>query len=420
MVREKHTPRHVHHESEEHFIEKGRRWPIIKILTMLVAVVAVFGAGMAVGRGDLHLFGSKSIHVNTSLSNQLDYSSVNQLYKILKTDFDGTLDQKKLIDGLKTGMVNAAGDPYTEYFSPKEAKDFNEQLSGSITGIGAELGTDDKNNIVVISPLEGYPAEKAGLKPHDIIAAINGNTTQGMSVSIAVSKIRGNPGTQVTLTLVRGTAKPFDVTITREKITVPSVKYEVNGNIGYLKITQFTADTVSLAQKAAKEFKSKNVKGIVLDLRGDPGGYLDASVGASSLWLDDGQTVVQERRGNNVVGTEYANGDNILKGIPTVVLIDNGSASASEIMAGALHDNGVATLVGTKSFGKGSVQQVETLADGAELKVTIARWYTPKGKNIDKQGITPDQIVTISDQDIAAGKDPQKDKAMSLVTSQIH
>jgi carboxyl-terminal processing protease len=414
---------HRHHkEPDEHFIETGRlrHWPLKKIFGSLAVVLIVFTAGVAVGRGNLHLFGSKSISVNTSLSNQLDYSSVNQVYKILKTDFDGNLDQTKLVDGLKTGLVSAAGDPYTQYFNPTEAKNFNDELTGSITGIGAELGTDDQKNIVIVSPLAGYPAEKAGLKPKDIVAAINGITTQGMSVDTAVSKIRGNPGTSVTLTIVRGSSKPFDVAITREKITVPSVKYEEDGNIGYIKITQFTQDTTQLVQKAADEFKAKNVKGVVLDLRGNPGGYLSSAVGVSSLWLNNGQTVVQERRGSAVVGTEYANGGNILKGLPTVVLIDAGSASASEITAGALHDNGAATLVGVKSFGKGSVQQVENLLDGSELKVTIARWYTPKGKNIDKQGITPDTVVTVSDQDTAAGKDPQKDKAFALVTSQIH
>jgi carboxyl-terminal processing protease len=395
-------------------------WPARKITGALLAVVVVFGAGVAVGRGNLNFFNSKAIPVNTSLSNQLDYSSVNDVYKILKSDFDGNLNKQKLVDGLKAGLVNAAGDPYTEYFNPTDAKTFNDQLSGSIIGIGAELGTDDQNDILIISPLSGYPAAKAGLKPKDIIAAVNGQTTQGMTVDAVVTKIRGKQDTQVTLTIVRGAAKPFDVTITRQKITVPSVTYEENGNIGYMKINQFTTDTVSLAQKGAQEFKSKNVKGVVLDLRGDPGGYLSAAVSVSSLWLNNGQTVVQERQGTTVVGTEFASGSNILKGLPTVVLIDGGSASASEITAGALHDNGAAQLVGTKSFGKGSVQEVKNLPDGSELKVTIARWYTPKGKNIDKQGITPDVTVALSDQDAVAGKDPQKDKALSLVTSEIH
>jgi len=412
-----------HRQPEEHFIETGRRrphWPQHKIIAVLVIALISFVGGLAVGRGNLHLWGSKSLNVNTSLSNQLDYSSVNQVYKILKSDFDGNLDQTKLIDGLKTGLVNAAGDPYTEYFDPTDAKAFNNELSGSITGIGAELGTDSQNNIVIVSPLSGYPADKAGLKPDDIVAAINGTTTQGMTVDEAVTKIRGNAGTQVTLTIVRGAAKPFDVTITRQQITIPSVKYEEDGDIGYMQITQFTNDTVSLAQKGAQEFKAKNVKAVVLDLRDDPGGYLSAAVGVSSLWLNNGQTVVQERRGSTVVSTEYASGDNLLKGLPTVVLIDGGSASASEITAGALHDNGDATLVGVKSFGKGSVQEVDNLPDGSELKVTIARWYTPDGKNIDKQGITPDVTVPdATDAQTQAGQDPQKDKAIQILQTKI-
>jgi carboxyl-terminal processing protease len=177
---------------------------------------------------------------------------------------------------------------------------------------------------------------------------------------------------------------------------------------------------VALSQKAAQEFKSKNVKGVVLDLRSDPGGYLSGAVGLSSLWLDKGKTVVQERRGKTVVSTEYANGNNLLKGIPTVVLIDGGSASASEITAGALKDNGAAQLIGVKSFGKGSVQQVENLPDGSELKVTIARWFTPAGKNIDKQGISPDVEVQPQDTDSAAtGQDTQKSKAFEVLQSKF-
>jgi carboxyl-terminal processing protease len=411
---------------DEHFIEtgSGRHWPLSKIVGFLAVVLVVFTAGLAVGRSNIRFWQNSAAK---PAAGALDYSSVDQVYDVLKKNFDGTLDSQKLEDGLKTGLVNAAGDPYTEYFSAAAAKDFNNELAGSITGIGAVLGTDSDNNIVIVSPLSGYPAEKAGLKPKDIIAAIDKQTTQGMSVDAAVKKIRGNPGSQVTLTIVHGNAKPTDVTITRQKITIPSVKYEEDGNIGYLKISQFTDDTVGLAQKAAKEFKDKNVKGVVLDLRGDPGGYLDAAVSVSSLWLDNGQTVVQERRGSTVIDTKTATGGNILNGLPTVVLIDGGSASASEITAGALRDNGAASLAGEKSFGKGSVQQVACLDNGslsvqchgAELKVTIARWYTPKGKNIDKQGITPDIEVAISDQDAAAGKDPQKDKAIQLVQSKI-
>jgi len=409
----------LHPLPEEHYVEVGnRRWPVIKIFGTLAAVLIVFGGGYAVGKGDVHLWGGKGVIANQTPSN-LNYASVDAVYTILKNDYDGSLNSTKLINGAKAGLVAATGDPYTEYFDPAAAKDFNNELAGSITGIGAELGTDAQNDIVIVSPLSGYPAEKAGLKPKDIIAAVDNQSTQGMSVDAVVRKIRGKEGTKVTLTVVRGSQKPFDLTITRQKITVPSVKYQEDGNIGYLKISQFSNDTVSLAQKAAQEFKAKHVKGVVLDLRSDPGGYLNAAVGVSSLWLDKGKTVVQERRGGQVVSTETATGGNILAGLPTIVLIDGGSASASEITAGALHDNDIAQLVGVKSFGKGSVQQVENLPDGSELKVTIARWYTPDGKNIDKQGINPDVSVSISDQDAAAGKDPQKDKAYSLLQAKF-
>jgi carboxyl-terminal processing protease len=409
-------------DSQEHNVELGQkpkpRWSVFKIFTTLITVLLVFAAGVAVGSGDIHIWRTKGV-VN-SAPNSLDYSSVDSVYSILKNDFDGKLTESKLNDGLKKGLVEAAGDPYTEYFNPADAKEFNNQLAGTITGIGAELGTDNDKNIVIVSPLSGYPAEKAGLKPKDIVAGVDKVSTQGMSVDSVVRKIRGKDGTEVTLTIVRGTDKPFEVTIKREKITVPSVKYEVDGDIGYLKVSQFTSDTVALAQKAAQEFKAKNVKGIVLDLRSDPGGYLSGAVGVSNLWLDKGKTVVQERRGATVVSTESANGNNPLKGIPTVVIIDGGSASASEITAGALKDNGAAQLIGVKSFGKGSVQQVENLSDGSELKVTIARWFTPAGKNIDKQGISPDIEVQPQDTDsVATGQDTQKSKAYDLLRAKF-
>jgi carboxyl-terminal processing protease len=392
-------------------------WSLTKIGLTVIFAALLFAAGLAVGRGDIQLPGlSRSRAVATQ--GPLDYSSVEQVYNVLKNDFDGTLNKTDLVDGLKAGLVSAAGDPYTEYFSPKEAKAFNEQLQGSITGIGAELGTNN-NNIVIVSPLAGFPAEKAGLKPKDVVAAVDGKTTTGMTVSGVVQKIRGKEGTSVTLSIVRDGGNPFNVAITRQKITIPSVKYQVDGPIGYMKISQFTNDTTDLATKAAQEFKSKGVRAVVLDLRGNPGGYLTASTNVSSLWLDEGKTVVQQKRGNRIIAVERSSGNNILKGLPTVVLIDEGSASASEIMAGALRDNGAASLLGQKSFGKGSVQQVEALAGGSEMKVTVARWYTPAGKNIDKQGITPEVLVQNDDASVKAGKDPQKDKAYELLGQKL-
>lgn len=395
-----------------------KHWALLKILATLAVTILVFGGGVAVGRGDVQLSG---LHLSKTkpAATSLDYSSIDQLYSLLKTDFDGQLDSSKLLDGLKGGLVDAANDPYTAYFNPADAKTFNEELTGSFTGIGAELGTNSGNNIVIVSPLSGYPAEKAGLKPKDIIAAIDGQPTTGLSIDKAVHKIRGTAGTSVKLTIMRGIDKPFDISITREQITIPSVKSSVDGAIGYLKISQFTNDTTKLAQSAAADFKAKGIKAVILDLRSDPGGYLNTAVDVSSLWLDQGKTVVSERRGGQTLSTSYALGGAVFKGLPTVVLINGGSASASEITAGALRDNGAATIVGEKSFGKGSVQQVENLPNGGELKVTIARWFTPAGKNIDKQGITPDITITMSDADVTAGKDPQKDRATEILRSKI-
>jgi carboxyl-terminal processing protease len=400
--------------------QASAKWPLRKIGACLIAVLLIFSSGVAVGKGSLSPRLVDSNGKEVGLPNQLDYTSVNKVYDLIKSNYDGKLDQIKLLDGLKGGLVEATGDPYTNYFNPKEAKDFNDELSGSFTGIGAELGTDSDNHILIISPLAGYPAQQAGLQSKDIIAAVDKQPTSGMSVDSVVKKIRGAENTKVTLTVVRGSDTPFDVTITRAKITVASVESNIDANnIGYLKISQFGPDTTRLAQAAAQNFKTKGVKGVVLDLRGDPGGYLESAIDVSSLWLDKGKTVVSERHSGVTQNTDYSRGNPTLKGIPTIVLIDGGSASASEITAGALHDNNAATLVGVKSFGKGSVQQVINLADGSELKVTTAHWYTPAGKNIDKQGISPDVSIDRSDSDIKAGIDPQKDKAYSVLQSKL-
>jgi len=387
--------------------------PFIKFF---VIAVIFFGLGWAVGNDKLHIISVGGLsNQNKNLPADLDYKSVEQLYDLLRQKYDGKLDEAKLLEGLRSGLVTAANDPYTEYFNPKDAKELNEQLTGSFPGIGAELGTDADKNIIVVSPLSGYPAEKAGLKAQDIIVGINGQSTSGMTVSNAVRKIRGPVNTTVTLTIVRGNGSPTDIKIKRTLITVPSVKSSVVKDVGIIRINQFTTDTPALARQAAQNLKNQNVKGIILDLRGNPGGYLSAAVDVSSLWLKKGQVVVSERRGNDTISTETAEGGNILAGIPTIVLINKGSASASEIVAGALHDNKAARLLGEKSFGKGSVQQVEDLTDGSELKVTIARWYTPSGKNIDKEGINPDISAKAQSGDSSGSKDSVQNKALLLL-----
>jgi carboxyl-terminal processing protease len=394
--------------------QKTKRFSAPKTLMLVMLAGAIFLSGVGIGSGRIVLSRDQLFRksVQKGLPKSLDYSSVNEIYNTLNRDFDGKLDNQKLLDGIKSGLAAATGDPHTEYLNKDAAKEFDEQLNGTFTGIGAELSKDAQGNLTVISPIAGFPAEKAGLKPKDVIVEVNGETTSGLSISEGVSKIRGPKGTKVTLTIIRGGTQELKLEITRDQITLASVTTKtLDGNIGYIQISRFAEDTVPLAQKAAKEFKQANVKGIILDLRNDPGGLLDASVSVSSLWLAQGKTVLSERRDNIVIRTYSAKGTPPLNGIPTVVLINEGSASASEITAGALRDNGAATLLGVKSYGKGSVQQLENLIDGSVLKVTIAHWYTPKGVNIDKEGIKPDKEVKLSEDDAKNQRDPQLDAA---------
>lgn len=383
-----------------------------RVASLFLAGLLIFVLGFGVGSGRINFFASD----NSGLPDDLDYASVESLYDALKKNYDGELDAQKLLDGMKAGLANAAGDPYTVYLNTDEAKEFQEQLSGTFSGIGAELGQDSEGNLIVVSPIEGFPAQKAGLRPQDIIASINGESTVGMSIDQAVSKIRGSKDTEVELKIVRDKKEDMTFKIVRADITIPSVESSVlDGNIGYIQVAQFGEDTTDLVQAAAKDLKQKGVKGIVLDLRGNPGGLLDSAVDVASLWLPEGKTVLQQKRGDKVTATSEATGNDLLRGMPTVVLINEGSASASEIVAGALKDNGVAKLIGVKTYGKGSVQEIKKFMGGSELKVTVARWYTPNGQNIDKTGISPDTEIKMTDEDYKTGRDPQKDAALEFL-----
>lgn len=397
--------------------EKKNKLKKSGMLKILVGAVIIFCLGFYSSESDLikiNLNKQSETQENNKLPDQLDYSAVEEVYSKLKADFDGELDATKLEDGLREGLVKAAGDPYTEFLDKEASKEFQENLTGSFEGIGAELAKKDEL-IVIVSPISGFPAEKAGLKANDAIVDINGESAVDLSIIQAVEKIRGPKGTEVKLGVIRD-GKRLDFKITRDTISIPSVKTEkVDGNIGIIKVSRFSEDTAGLLKSAAKKFKDENVKGIILDLRGNPGGLLDASVDVASVWLVKGQTVLQEKRGEEVIKTYFAEGDPILNGVKTVVLIDEGSASASEIVAGALSDHGAATLLGTKSFGKGSVQEVNELDFGGILKVTVARWYTPDGINIDKDGIKPDKKVELTKKDIKLEKDSQQTAAVNLL-----
>lgn len=378
--------------------------------TVLITSVIVLVVGIGIGgstntwNSSLKLLGLKPD------AQELDFSSLQNTYDQLAANFDGNVDAKKAIDGAKHGLVAAMGDPYTLYFNAEESKKFSDNLSGAFSGIGAALAIKD-DILTVSSVLEGSPAKAAGVMSGDAIIAVDGNSTQGWSVEKAVTAIRGKAGTTVKITVARGDERP-DYTITRADLTNPSVTSEVKDGIGVMTISRFGEDTSKLAEEAAVSFKSQNVKGIVLDLRGNGGGYVDAAQDISSLWLND-KVVVSERVNGATVNTLRSGTTPVLNGIPTIVLIDGGSASASEIVAGALHDNKVASLLGEKSFGKGSVQNVLNLEEGSQLKVTVARWFTPDGKNIDKTGITPDTIVAPTADQIKDGQDPAKEAAFA-------
>lgn len=339
----------------------------------------------------------------------VDLSSVQETYKALKANYDGTLDDKTLVEGANKGLVAAAGDEYTLYMNATESDTFDNDLSGNIGGgIGAEISIRN-GNITIVRVLKDNPAIAAGLQAGDTVLKINDQATTGLSVEQAVGQIRGEIGTTVKLSIGRGT-ETKEFTVTRAQISNPSVTSSIDGGVGTLTISRFDSETGTLSRAAAQEFKVANVKAVILDLRGNGGGYVDAAQDVAGLWLDD-KVVVTERANGAVVATVKSGSDSVLSGIPTVVLVNASSASASEIVAGALQDYDVATVVGEKSFGKGTVQKLIGLPEGAQLKVTVARWYTPNGKNITTDGITPDVTATLTQADLDAGIDPQVDAA---------
>jgi carboxyl-terminal processing protease len=280
-----------------------------------------------------------------------------------------------------------------------------------VSGIGCEIGVRN-DQPTVLRVISNSPAEQAGLQVGDVFVSVNGTSVAGKDSATVALAVRGDAGTSVKLAMKRGSATN-DYTITRAQVDDPSVRWSEQNGVGVMTISRFDAQTGNLATKAAQEFKSKGVKGVVVDLRDNGGGYLDAAQAVAGLWLDH-KLVVTEKTNGQVVDSIMSGSNPILAGIKTVVLVNGGSASASEILSGALQDYGVATLVGEKTFGKGTVQKVMDLPDGRILKVTVARWYTPKGKNITAQGIEPDQKVSISAADSNAGRDPQLSAAMGL------
>ena len=386
-----------------------KRQQLSWFLTLVIVAIVSFVAG---ARSDALFANVASVFGVRTSNKTIDLSSVQKTYQELIANYDGKLDTQKLIYGANRGLVEAAGDPHTAYMDPDETKEFDKSLSGQIGGgIGAEIGLRN-NRPTIIKPLENSPAQKAGIKAGEVIVKVNDEASSDWSVEKVVSKIRGEIGTSVKLTLL-SEGRTREVSVVRQNIVSPAVESEIDGEIGILKVNRFGDDTVSLSRKYASEFVEKGVKKVILDLRNNPGGTVGAAQGLLGIWLDN-QIAMTERRGSEIVKTLRTTGTPILGNMKTVVLINGNSASASEITAGALREYGKATLVGQKSYGKGSVQIVLGLPGGSQMKVTEARWYTPKGKNIDKTGIEPDVKVDLSSDDVNNNVDPQMDKAKSI------
>lgn len=401
---------------------------VVFVVTALVLAVGVAGGAYYLGfsRGSAQ---TKNISIQgisggeTPSNVSADFSLFWQAWNELKSKQINSknTDDQNMLYGAISGLAGAFGDPYTVFFNPKDADKFNSDIQGSFGGIGAELGSKD-HQIIIIAPLKNTPAERAGLKPQDAILEVDGVSIAGLTIDQTVQKIRGDAGTKVTLTIMRDgwdSSKKFE--ITREIINVPTVDWSMkNGDVVYLQLYNFNAQAESLFYNAMLNGLMKGGKGLVLDLRNNPGGYLDEAVNLAGWFVDRGSVVVKERYADGHEQVLRTNGNQALKGFPVVVLVNEGSASASEILAGALRvDRGI-KLVGVKTFGKGTVQEVDSLKDGSTLKITTANWLLPDGTLIDKNGLNPDYEVKLTDDDIKAKRDPQLDKALEVLRAEIN
>lgn len=375
------------------------------------AVMAVIG--VLIGANWNNIFGGFSPYLGGKVSASVDWSELNEVYDKLSTTYNGEVSVEKVIDGAKAGMVEALGDVYTVYMDAEKSADFYDDLHGNVgSGIGVEMGLRD-GYVRVLRTLPDNPARKAGVLAGDIIYKVDGEEVWQLSSDEVAAKVRGETGSEIALTVVRG-GKELDFTMTREAINNVSAYVEYDGSTAIVTLTRFDDNTGKKVQEMAKEFAGKGVNKVILDLRGNGGGYVSAAQDLLSLWLDGKKMYVQKSLHYGNVTTSTASGKAILSGMKTVVLVNGTTASASEIVAGALQDYDKATIVGEKTYGKGVVQSLFNLSDGATLKVTTADWYTPLDRSINGEGITPDIEVERSYEDINKMRDPQMDKAKEL------
>ncbi len=390
------------------------------LLPVIFISILLFGLGFYIGKQRNNDPFRSVAYYDSSYEevdeDRIDFNLYWEVWDNVKSSYvdKNMLKDKDLFYGSLKGLAESTGDPYTMFMDPAETKEFSDDMAGVFEGIGAEVGI--RNDITtVVAPLDGTPAQQAGLMSGDKIYAVDGEPTIGLSINEVVRKIRGPKGTIVTLTIIRGNDKPFDVEITRGVIVVSSVSTEMIANdIFLLRISNFNDDTQFLFNQAVDEILDLQPRGIILDLRNNPGGYLDTAISIASEWIEEGM-IVAEQLNNNRRNEYPAKGPARLKNFETIVLINGGSASASEILAGALRDYGKASLVGQTTFGKGSVQSLKPLSDGSVLKVTVSKWLTPAGDYIDIKGIEPNIEVELTIDDINDDLDPQLDEAVRLL-----
>ena len=408
-------------------------------ILMAIAIIVAFWAGSHYSGENAMYSGLAGSMDGSSTAPSTDSTAVTdaqfspfwQVWHLLDEKYVGaasTTSQDKIWGAIK-GLAASEGDPYTVFFPPTESKMFASDIAGNFEGVGMEI--DVKNSVLtVIAPLKGSPAEKSGMKTGDLILKINGQDTTDMSVDNAVNLIRGPKGTTVKLNVLRPngatgatSTAPFDVTITRDVINIPTLETSIKGSgpseIFVISLYSFTADSPDLFRNALRSFVESGSHKLVLDLRGNPGGYLDAAWDMASWFLPAGDVVVTEDFGKNAPPQIYrSKGYNIFNSnLEMYILVDGGTASAAEILSGALREQGVAQLIGTKTYGKGSVQELIPITDDTSLKVTIARWLTPKGFNLSHDGLDPDYNVPVTPADITGHVDPQMNKAVQLLNA---
>ncbi|HCU71055.1 MAG TPA: hypothetical protein DIC35_04900 [Candidatus Moranbacteria bacterium] len=395
------------------------------IFAVLFSLVGTFWVGYNKGKDDAdgnpRMYPLNSTTITNKFSPdkpEVDFALFWKVWKLLEEKYvdNKTLDAQELVYGAIKGMLKATGDPYTNFFDPKETTEFSQDIQGSFEGIGAELGIKD-NVLTVIAPLDGSPSQKAGVLAGDKILKIDDKSTAEITIDEAVGLIRGKKGTEVRLTILHsGSQETTEITIVRDVIQIKSVKVEFKEDgIALLKINQFGDKTNKEFDEAMNQIISRGSKGIVLDLRNNPGGYLEKSVEIASRMIPKGKIVVIEEDSEGKRENLYTRGGDKLSSIPMVILINEGSASASEILAGALRDNRQIKLIGKKSFGKGSVQEYIDLPGKSSVKITVAKWMTPNGDYIMEKGINPDIEVEMSLEDFKNQKDPQLDKALEEI-----